>query len=182
MPKFTFDGPNALIVASAGVTASDVQVDLYSDWKEWASLSDNLKFREAFTTAGGNPATDVKNVGDYYFLQNQAGYGWRIRLDEADHEHVFDGNLYKADVTLPIFVPTLGAFTVLATIERSADALSLGSEFGVAQRNKLDELHERNVQAVGSTLHTTPSTLRAGSITYDITGDPEASVLMTRTA
>ena len=27
--------------SSAGVTDSDVQIDLYSDWKEWVQLSDN---------------------------------------------------------------------------------------------------------------------------------------------
>lgn len=107
MAKVTFDGPNKLIVADAGVTDLDVKVDLYSDWKEWVILSDNSKFLTAFSAVGGEDLPGGNFLGSTFFLEN----GWKIRPDEATHVLTVDGNLYARDGSDP-YVDTLGAFTV----------------------------------------------------------------------
>jgi len=104
----TFDGPNLRIILPSGVTDIDVQVDLYSDWKEWVNIGDNAKYPIAFTTSGGDPLTPGLVAGAYYFLQNQSG--WRIRPPEEDITIFFDGNLAPADTDDPMFVVTIGNF------------------------------------------------------------------------
>ena len=124
MAKFTVDGPNHLLIAQAGVVDVDVQIDLYSDAKEhWLTTVDN-KFEFPFRTIAGDPIRAGKLFGAGYFITN----GWKIRPDEADHTLTFDGNLFLDEGEAPgIVVPTLGAFTVLAVIELTADARFLSS-------------------------------------------------------
>ena len=138
MTNVTFDGPNYLIIVENSVTDLDVQVDLYSDWKEWFQTGDNSKYFPAFRTTGGDPAGVGKRVGDFYFLQNQAGVGWRIRPYEGDHELILNGNLYSEDSALPLFTPTVGDFTVLSIIERSLDVLTLEVGSAVTEQDKED--------------------------------------------
>jgi hypothetical protein len=127
MQKFTVDGVNSRLIAKAGVTEVDVQVDLYSDAKEHWLTTDDSKFEFPFRTVAGDPIGGGKYVGDHYFLGN----GWKIRPQEADHTLSVDGNLWLDEgETGEIFVPTVGAFTVLALIERSADAIGV-SEVGL---------------------------------------------------
>ena len=121
MAKVTFDGTNKLIVVDAGITALDVRVDLYSDWKEWAVLSTNLKYLPAFRTIGGDPVGS-KNFGRAFFLSN----GWKIRPQEANHELVVTGNLFlDAGESGGLFVPTLGGYTVSTIVERSLDVFGV---------------------------------------------------------
>jgi len=107
----TFDGPNLTIILDSGVTTVDVEIDLYSDWKEWMLVSDNAKYPLAFRTIGGDPLTPGIDAGAYFFIQNQNG--WRIRPPEEDITILFSGNLAPEDSSLPILVPTIGAFSVL---------------------------------------------------------------------
>ncbi|MFQ6062619.1 MAG: hypothetical protein ACE5J9_05530 [Methanosarcinales archaeon] len=119
--KVTFDGDNRLIIVNSGVTSLDVEVDLYSDGKEdWKTDPDLKKLRFPFRVIGGDPLGAGLNAGAYFFLQNQAGADWRIRPQEADHELVITGNLYAEDASLPIFVPTLGDYTVTIRLETSS--------------------------------------------------------------
>jgi len=119
----TFDGDNLLIVLDSGVTTVSVKVDLYSDWKEWYKTSDNSKYPLAFRSTGGDPLTPTLNAGAYYFLQNQ--YGWRIRPPEEDIDIVLSSNLYREDLDLDIFVPTLGGYTVGLAVELSSQTIAL---------------------------------------------------------
>lgn len=125
MATFTFDGDNLLIIAQ-DATDIDVQVDLYSDWKEWLKLSDNAKYPPAFDTDGGRNTSPTELTGRNFFLRNDLG--WRVRPHESDYEPRVIGNLFKADVTLDAVVPTLGGFTVLFQVERSNLSSILGSE------------------------------------------------------
>lgn len=124
----TFDGPNRIIILETLVTSVDVEVDLYSDWKEWVMLSDNAKFFPAFRTVAGDPLPGGKSISGHFFLQNQVqpdgGVGWRIRPPEEDIEIILVGNLWPEDGAIVLFVPTVGAFTALPQIERSADSLT----------------------------------------------------------
>ena len=90
--RVDFDGVNSLIVVKSGVTELDVQVNLYSDWKEWVSEPSpnvNSKFLEAFRTIGGDPVTAENLAGDTYFLTN----GWRIRPQESNHRLKINGKI-----------------------------------------------------------------------------------------
>lgn len=119
MAKFTVDGPNLLLIAKAGVTSVNVETDLYSDAKEhWLATTDN-KYNFPFRTVAGDPISPVKFLEGVFFLTS----GWKIRPDEADHELLIEGNLYLDEGETPgLIIPTLGGYTVLATIERSSDA------------------------------------------------------------
>lgn len=109
MALVTFDGSNKLIIVDPGVTELDVKVDLYSDWKEWSLLSDNLKYEPAFRAVGGDPISDTRNLGATFFLIN----GWRIRPDEADHRLIITGNLFTDPAGFSPVVSTLGNFSVI---------------------------------------------------------------------
>lgn len=111
----TFDGDNLLVTLPAptsGVLNLDVQVDLYSDWKEWMLAAfTNMKYPPLFTTFGGNTIVEGElAAGAYYPFNNTAG--WRIKPFEADHDVNWVGQLIPTDSTLPVFVPTTGGFTV----------------------------------------------------------------------
>ena len=138
MTNVTFDGPNYLIIVDNAVTELDVQVDLYSDWKDWIQVGSNAKYYPAFRTVGGDPAGGGKRLGDFYFLQNQAGVGWRIRPYEGDHTLKLTGNLYPEDAAVAMFDTTLGDYSVLSIIERSLDVLSLEVGSAVTEQDKTD--------------------------------------------
>jgi len=123
----TFDGPNKLIIFGFGDVEIDA-IDMYSLWKEWVLIDDNSKFLNAFTTAAGDPIGAGQTISPYFFLNTTDG--WKIRPHENDHELKINGNLYSIDPLLTMIVPTLGDFTVLVTIERSASALTVASSTG----------------------------------------------------
>lgn len=113
-----FDGENLLVTldATGGVGTVDVQVDLYAEWKGWLlengpDGSSNRKYPQAFSPDGGNALTPGITQGQYAFIRNDLG--WRIRPAEEDATIYFTGNLIPQDATLPIVVPTIGAYTVL---------------------------------------------------------------------
>lgn len=172
MAKFIVDGPNLLLVAKPGVTAVDVQVDLYSDAKEhWIDTVDN-KFNFPLRTVGGDPIGGGKFAGDLYFLTN----GWKIRPQEADHELVLDGNLFLDDGELGgIFVPTVGDFTVLATIERSADVRSIatggGADWTTTEKQQIRYRLGLDGTSSAPITQTALATKVVASFAYDEAGD-----------
>ena len=107
----TVDGPNLLLILDNTDLIVDVETDLYSAWKNWVILSDNLKFPEAFRSVGGDPLTPGIDLGATFFLNNADG--WRIKPGESSETYSVIGNLAPEDSTLPLTVPTDGAFTVL---------------------------------------------------------------------
>lgn len=118
LPKFTLDFDNRLFIAKAGVTAVDVQVDMYSDWKEGILANNSGGEAEAMLAEGGaviDPLTDER-TGTTYFLLN----GYKIRPDEADHTLVVTGNLLPGIPGEPLVVPTVGNFTVNVISDQSA--------------------------------------------------------------
>ena len=118
MAKVTFDGIARLISVNLGVTDLDAEIDLYSDWKEWQLADTNSRYAPAFRTTGGDPLPGGLELGAYFFLRNDLG--WRIKPHEADHEMILKGNLYPEAGALPMFVPSVGGFTCLITLERSS--------------------------------------------------------------
>jgi hypothetical protein len=106
--KWTIDNLNRLLILKAGVTDIDVEVDLYSDWKEEYKLAANAAFPPAMRSIGGDAVTATKDAGATFFMIN----GWRIRPDEANHTLNITGNLFTDPPGESVVVDTLGAFNV----------------------------------------------------------------------
>ena len=119
--KVTFDGPNKLMLVNEGVLELDVEVDLYSDWKEWSTLYDHGKYLPAMRTVGGDPTTGGRALGATFFLMN----GWRVRTWEGDHRLTVTGNLYTEEGEPP-FVPVVGPYTTIieSNVSNLVDRLS----------------------------------------------------------
>ena len=155
----TFDGPNLRILIPAPGTFS-AEVDLYSDWKEWARLSDNAKFPPAFDTTGGDAIGGGSEIAPYFFLRNDLG--WRIAAPEATGEVTIDGNLFPRDSARPVFVAPAGSFTVTfrqivssrATVEAldEPDAIEAGLTLRQAMRLTVAALAGKLSGAGGSTV------------------------------
>lgn len=95
--KVTFDGINKQIIVNDNVNNINVQIDLYSDWKEWALKRDHLKFAPAMRSVGGDPTTGGNFLGSTFFTIN----GWTILIrDNVD----FVGNLFSDDFPTPFVV------------------------------------------------------------------------------
>jgi hypothetical protein len=100
--KVTFDGPNKLILINEGVTEIDVQVDLYSDWKEWADNENpdnliNAAYLPAMRSVGGDPLPGSRFLGATFFLIN----GWRIKPYSGSYRLTVTGNLYTEEGDSP---------------------------------------------------------------------------------
>jgi len=110
----TFDvsGPGLFIVEidASGDNELDL-TEVYSEWKVWAKISDNLKYPPAFRQIGSDPVTDTQNAGTTFFLN--VGDGWKIRPAETDHMLQLNGNLFTDPTGLNPIAPTLGGYTVL---------------------------------------------------------------------
>ncbi len=112
MAMVTFDGQTKLILVHDGVTTLDVGVDLYSDWKEWATASTaNLRWAPAFRSAGLEDLGGGRARGGAVFIQN----GWKIRPHEAHHQLTLTGPLLVQDPPGSFIVPPQGPFTVLVS-------------------------------------------------------------------
>lgn len=76
-PKVTFDGENRLIIVNFEEINIAVKEDIYSAWKEWAMLRDNVKYPIAIRSVGGDPIGGSSQTGDTYFLINN----WKLIID-----------------------------------------------------------------------------------------------------
>ena len=72
-------------------TASVAIKEVYSAWKNWLVLDDNLKYLQAFRAVGGDPTASGQTAPVYYFLMNN----WKIVIDNINV--VFSYNLYTDD-------------------------------------------------------------------------------------
>ena len=109
-----FDGDNLIATLNAGgaVHTVDAGENLYSEWKEWVKTTGH-QYEPMFRVVGGDPLTPGINAGSYFFLRNDLG--WRIRPAEENATIFMTGNLVPEQSSLPLAVPTIGAFTVLLT-------------------------------------------------------------------
>jgi hypothetical protein len=124
MAKVTFNGSERLILVDTGNTDINVQIDLYSDWKEWVATSDNSKYLPAFQVLGGDPISTGVYLGSTYFLEN----GWRVRPYEGPHQLNIVGNLYTRESGERPVIPTTGSYNILVNMVRSnlVDTIATG--------------------------------------------------------
>lgn len=112
----TFDGENLIMTLdapTANVLDQDVEVDWYNAWKDWQLESTvNRKYPPVFFDSfGGNNIVSGLDAGAYFIFQNNRG--WRMRPFEDDQTIYVTGNIVPGDSTLPIIIPTIGAYTVM---------------------------------------------------------------------
>ena len=94
--KITVDPDRKLFIIADGVTDIDVQVDLFSDYKEWFKAGDNAKLGEvAMRSIGGDPTIAGEFAGDIYFMIN----GWRVAYDPR--KVAVTGVLFSEDYDTP---------------------------------------------------------------------------------
>lgn len=91
--KVAFDGINKLILISNDVTIIDVQIDIYSAWKEWVMLEENSRFERALDTVGGEPTVAGQRLDVTYFLVN----GWKIKPYPGSYTLNIIGNIFDID-------------------------------------------------------------------------------------
>lgn len=131
--KVTFDGTNRLILINYGETVIDVQTDIYSAWKRWATQIDNQKFSQALKVIGGDPIDQTNIITPYYFLTN----GWRVRPFEGSHSLTITGILLTDNNQDPL-VPTLDPWNISITRVvpvKAESVLSGGAAAPTAQQN-----------------------------------------------
>ena len=112
----TFDGDNLIMTLdapTANVLTQDVEVNWYNAWKDWQLESPlNRKYPPVFYDSfGGNNIVSGLDAGAYFIFQNNRG--WRIRPYEDDQTIYVTGTIVPGDSTLPIIIPTVGAYTVM---------------------------------------------------------------------
>ena len=127
--KCTFDGINKIITVNPGVSAINVQIDIYSDWKEWVRLDpanvnptqrvDNSRYEAALRTIGGDPTSGGDFAGDIYFLIN----GWQVQVNEQVR---FTGALFSDDFSSPFIIAPGGGVesTVSSLVTRIIPTLT----------------------------------------------------------
>lgn len=101
--------------------------NIYSAWKEWLLLSDNLKYIQAFRVVGGDPTLAGQTSPVYYFLTN----GWRIVVDGINV--TFSYNIYTDEGDNPII--TLNGGTALLN----------NSDVGIVQSNAGETISYQNI-------------------------------------
>ena len=185
MPFVTFNGAESLVLVDDGVINLDAQVDLYSDWKEYARF--NLNFVPFFRTVAGDPISATKALGATFFITNNS----LIRPFSADHELLILGNLY-AEEGEDIFTPATGDVTVLGIVERAADVFQTiitvvtgsggGGGLTALQNTILTELYIRQGLQTGTPLEIHPTGILVDAILMDIAQNQPVtgSVIVTR--
>lgn len=117
MTAATYDPVNKLIILDQVAPADnlvqyDVQRDLYSDAKEqWKDNDELNKYYFPWSAIGGQELPGGANAPRIFFLLTP----WKIRPFEANHDAIFNKNLFTEDGS-NLFVPTLGGFTVAPTV------------------------------------------------------------------
>jgi len=133
--KVTFDGANKRILINYGVTSIDVQIDLYSNWKEWVQYRDNSQYPQAFSKTGGT-TTPIGSIGGTYFLLN----GWKIKPWQGNYTLDIDGNMFSIDGSDP-FVDAEGTtfkVTIRQRVSNIVDVVSPpADEVGQIVRDEL---------------------------------------------
>jgi hypothetical protein len=107
MSKVTFNGNTRIIEILPSIETLDVQIDLYSEWKRWSVLENNLKYLQAFRTFGGDPTISGQFAPRYFFLMN----GWRVVVDNGEDVNV-GVNLFTDELDTPFILGSNSTVTL----------------------------------------------------------------------
>jgi hypothetical protein len=92
------------ITFGSGEDSANIEViDIYSLWKEWTQIDDNLKWDQAFSSTGGDPLGGTEYLGSAFFIKND----WKIcpipYTGIQATKLVLVGNLFPEIVGTPLF-------------------------------------------------------------------------------
>lgn len=111
--------PNVIVELSTGGDNTISALEIFSEWKQW--LLDGspslLGLPQAFTVLGGEPKTPTTALGQAFFMHSP---DWVFRPAELDHKLTIVGDIGVLGGVGSFLVPTLGGYTVLVELERSA--------------------------------------------------------------
>jgi len=178
----TFNGEAKTIVISDSGNVTITAKEIYSRWKEWVLT--NPQWEPAFRTFGGDPLGGGLFAGDYYFLNNVAG--WKIKPQEKNHTLTINGNLFGEDAESTIFIQTDGGFNV--NIRQGYSSLtqlvssggSSGGGLTTNQAKQLEEIHQIQGLDSNNPLTYTPTSKITGDIEIQVTGDQINTATLTR--
>jgi hypothetical protein len=138
-----FDGDN-LIIKLTALGEYDAKSEIYSEWKRWTALSDNLKYPKAFDTVGGDELSPGQAIAPYFFCRNELG--WRIETPDTTGDVNVIGNLVRRDTSLPLYQQ--GSATCFLQLEVSPQALLIESSGG----GGLTPLESANIKLIPALL------------------------------
>ncbi len=116
----TFDGENRLIYVAPEITLINIEIHIYSDWKEWMAIADNSKYAQAIRSVGGDELPGGDKLGATFFMMN----GWKVVIDHAIQ---FVGNVYSQDGSAP-FVTELGQQLSTTQVSNLIDKIAPSDE------------------------------------------------------
>ena len=119
MPVAEFDGDN-LIIKLPSLSVYDGKADIYSEWKRWSLLDDNLGYPQAFDTTGGDPLGPGQSIAPYFFCRNDLG--WRIETPDDNGDVTIVGNVIRRDTGIELYQQASG-FTSFLQLEVSPQAI-----------------------------------------------------------
>jgi len=144
MPVAQFDGDN-LVIKLPSLDVYDGKADIYSEWKRWSLLDDNLGYPQAFETTGGDPLGPSQSIAPYYFVLNNLG--WRIEMPSANGDVTVIGNVIRRDTALELYQQATG-FTSFLQLEVSPQAILVESGGG----GGLTPLESANIKLIPALL------------------------------
>jgi hypothetical protein len=106
--------------------------EIYEAWKDWMLLSDNAKYPQAMSSAGGDPLGGGEQLGAAVFLYT--GNGWRICPDTTELEVRIKivGNLFSNPAGDSIFAYGKVVASGHTHIEMRTSSLPVAIETGVS--------------------------------------------------
>lgn len=156
-----FNGEQKRIYIDSALPEVSVR-ELYSEWKEWVRISDNLKFQPAFRNFGGDPTIEGQTAPAYYFMTN----GWRCVVDGFDATFAF--NLYTDE-----------GDSAVITLNNGTAQIS-NSDVGIINSSiDYNQLASQIADALGTNLNVT---VDSASIAEAVTSDIESSPIVAKTS
>ena len=162
MAKFIFDWANKTIWLNTAEISSTVNnlwqtvysvnvIDIYSEWKIWATQSDNLKYEPAFATIWWEPISSSVNVWSYFFMRTDYWWVW-IPPEEDDIIINMSWNLYPINPDDWVFKKNPTYTSVISLITSSlTQTISTWSWLSTAEHDKLFGLNTTNLDVPVST-------------------------------
>lgn len=118
----TFDTVNKLQISDTGITSITVP-RIYSEWKNWLRLTNNVQFDFAYTVVGGDVISGPKSIPRYVFQAN----GWKYRPYEGNHTMSITEGIIVGESGSDPFVNTLAAFMVRILYEQPVQAIGVSA-------------------------------------------------------
>lgn len=94
--KVSFNGITKIAQVNAGVTALDIQTELYSAWIRWFERVENTQYLPAMRFTGLDPIPGGQTGGTFFMIN-----GWKVVYDPR--VVAISGILYSDDYSTPYY-------------------------------------------------------------------------------